>query len=229
MKREFNYGTFYCGDASEIIKEIGSCSVNLILTDPPYGLGFGPYDNPDSFYKIEDELYRVASNNSWLVFFWSVKKLGEPMSRLKRFSFCWQIIAEHYSAFTKSPIGCRRYQSILVFKKGNPRVSLRGPDIMLSFELPGLVSKVGNPLFKSTGLIAQLLSRFGSKDGIVLDPFAGLGTIPLICEVFGYRWIAFEIFQEWYMLACEFIEKKKILLGKDEIKRRINALQLRWW
>ncbi|MEM4971585.1 MAG: hypothetical protein QXE01_10100 [Sulfolobales archaeon] len=40
---------------------------------------------------------------------------------------------------------------------------------------------------------------------IFLVPFAGYGSIPLTCELFGRRWIAFEIDREKYVFARKLV------------------------
>jgi len=226
-KQQFKHGVFYQGDVRELIDTLPNQSVGLILTDPPYGLGFGPYDNPEIFYSIESELHRVATANAWLVFYWSIRKLAEPMIRLKYFHFCWQLVVTHHSSFTKSLIGDRRYLSVLIFAKGKPKVYRRGPDIIQSFELPQVEGEINNPLFKPTGATLQLIARF-STDGItILDPFAGLGTIPFVAEFVGRPWIACEIDKEWFDVACGFIKQGKIVPTLASIQSRLKAEQLR--
>lgn len=53
-------------------------SVDLILTDPPYGLGYGKYDDSEGFYALEEDLYRVLKPNSFLVFIGVLKSCPSP-------------------------------------------------------------------------------------------------------------------------------------------------------
>jgi DNA modification methylase len=46
---KFNYGTFYLGDARELKKMLPNESVDLILTNPPYGLNVDEFDDPNVF------------------------------------------------------------------------------------------------------------------------------------------------------------------------------------
>jgi len=56
---ETKLGRFYLGDARKLIKEIPSNSVDAIVTDPPWGVGFDEYDNFDVFIEIaEDVVFR---------------------------------------------------------------------------------------------------------------------------------------------------------------------------
>jgi DNA modification methylase len=55
----------FLGDALDLIKNIPSETIDLILTDPPYGLNKDiAYDESlELFYKILPELYRVLKND----------------------------------------------------------------------------------------------------------------------------------------------------------------------
>lgn len=53
----------------------------------------------------------------------------------------------------------------------------------------------------------------------VLDPFAGFGFIPLVCEVFNRKWIGYEVDERKYKLAAKFIRERQVtdivLEGED--------------
>jgi site-specific DNA-methyltransferase (adenine-specific) len=190
-EESFRHGTLHLGDARKLIRELESGSVNLILTDPPFGLGMDEFDDPDVFFEIEDELYRVAKQDAWLVFFWTTKKLPDAF-RLRRFVYSWQFISQFIKVPGKSAFGDLKYQSVLVFRKGNPKLATRSSDMLLGEELPG-IQKPRNPQFKATFANAKLLDMFSKAGDAVLDPFAGFGSVPLVCEMFSRRWVGFEI------------------------------------
>jgi len=219
----FEHGEFILGDAKRLIKEVSDSSVDLILTDPPYGLGYGEYDNDREFYDLEDELWRVAKANSWLVFYWSTKNLDKPFLKLRRFHFIWQIIAVFSATYSKSILGDRKYLPILVFGKGDPKVRRRFTDFVNCFELPCVTERIGNSLFKPTAATMQLLEMFSREGDLVLDPFAGFASIPLVCELFGRRWIAFEINPKWYEIGVEFVRKRQV----TEIRLERNEPEVR--
>jgi len=219
LKANFKYGELHLGNAKELIKKVKDNSIDLIFTDPPYGLGFGEYDNDEDFYSLEEELWRVAKPNSWLVFYWTTKKLLS-VSRLRRFQYVWQIICYFPSTYSKSILGDRKYAPIFVFKKGNPKMKDKDTDFIYAFELPCVVEKVKNQLFKPTVVNMQILKMFSQKGDLILDPFAGFGSIPLVCELFERKWVGFEIDKRCYNLACRFIKERKVTtIGKLEGKR----------
>ncbi|MGC8849036.1 MAG: DNA methyltransferase [Candidatus Bathyarchaeia archaeon] len=49
------------------------------------------------------------------------------------------------------------------------------------------------------------------KEGdTVLDPFAGYGSIPIVCELFNRKWIGFEMYGKKYRKAVDFIKHRRI-------------------
>jgi DNA modification methylase len=61
-----------CGDCLKLIKKIPENSVDVILTDPPYGLNKEGIQNDidlSIFYEVLPECYRVLKENSWFITF----------------------------------------------------------------------------------------------------------------------------------------------------------------
>jgi DNA modification methylase len=51
---------------------------------------------------------------------------------------------------------------------------------------------------------------FSREGDLVLDPFAGYGSIPLVCELFNRRWLAVEVDEVKYMVAEKVIKSRKV-------------------
>jgi len=60
-------GRFHLGDARELVKSLPDASVDAVVTDPPWGVGFDKYDNFEAFLEVAGELHRVLKPDSWLV------------------------------------------------------------------------------------------------------------------------------------------------------------------
>jgi DNA modification methylase len=203
------FGEYILGDVRELIKNVKTESIDAIITDPPFGLGQDEYDNPEVFFEIESELYRVLKPNAWFIFYYSTKKIFD-LIKLKLFKYHWMIINYFPTSISKSSIGDRVYSPIFVFKKGRPKIAYRRADVIISDELPILQTKIKNQQFKPTFSIACLLHIFTKKGDFILDPFAGYGSIPLVCELFQRKWLAFDI-DEWkFNIAKQFILEGKI-------------------
>jgi len=210
MKFSTELGQFLLGDSRKLIKELPSASVDVILTDPPFGLRMDEYDDPEVFFELEDEMWRVLKPNSWLVFYYATKKLPEAF-RLKRFRYVWQICCLFFGpkSVTKCSLGDQLYQIVLVFAKGKPKVTNRRSDVIYGEILPSISFKIKDPQFKPTLANAMLLQMFSKEGDLILDPFAGFGSIPLTCEVMGRRWIAFEIDPLKFEVSHKFVVERR--------------------
>jgi len=50
-------GVLYLGDSRNVLKKLPSESVDAVITDPPWGVGFDEYDDFGVFLQVRDELY----------------------------------------------------------------------------------------------------------------------------------------------------------------------------
>lgn len=69
------------GDCLELMKNIPDGSVDLVLTDPPYGTTACKWDSVIPFEPMWEELKRITKTNGVFLFFGS-----EPFSSLLRLS-----------------------------------------------------------------------------------------------------------------------------------------------
>ena len=82
--------TLLHGDCLELMKQIPDGSVDMILTDPPYGTTACKWDNVIPFEPMWEQIWRVLKPNGACLLFGS-----EPfssalrMSQIKRFKYDW--------------------------------------------------------------------------------------------------------------------------------------------
>jgi site-specific DNA-methyltransferase (adenine-specific) len=80
----------YQGDCLEVMKEIPDKSIDLILTDPPYGTTACKWDSVIPFESMWKQLKRVTKKNGAIVLC-----AGQPftsalvMSNMEMFKYCW--------------------------------------------------------------------------------------------------------------------------------------------
>jgi len=218
-------GVYYLGDARDVLKVLRSSSFDAIITDPPWGVGFDKYDNFDVFLEVIPELYRVLKPNSWFVFFFTPKRIYELTPLLKYFRYVWMLpyVYWAYGTVSRNPLGGQAsYSIIMVFAKGEPKVRVARKDVIMSDELPVVVERFKEPQFKPTYTISVLLTMFTKEGDSVLDPFAGFGSVPLVCELFGRRWVAVDIDPVKYEIARKIISDRKIY-NIEKLKKLIEA------
>ena len=110
----------YCGDCLVEMDKISDKSVDLVLTDPPYGTTDCKWDSVIPFYKIWEQLNRIIKDNSAIVLFGS-----EPFSsllrcsNLKNYKYDWIWNKKKAGNFLLSKIQPMKiHENISVFGKG---------------------------------------------------------------------------------------------------------------
>jgi DNA modification methylase len=199
-------------DCMEGFKMIPSESVDLIFTDPPYGLkkiGIKNDHDLSLFYLSLPESYRILKNDAYYITFFSTKFLPEIFKN-NPFQYFWSFVLYCPNGRVMSPIGFTKYMICFVFKKGNPRMNKRGKDIFI--DTPGKMVEpdegfINHPTPKPKTFIKEILTMFSKESDIVLDPFMGSGSTAVACKQLNRNYIGFEINQNYHKLATKRLKK----------------------
>ena len=175
------------------MKEIPDKSVDLILTDPPYGIlpkgklqdRFN-WDNIDLIPFTEKwfgESFRKLKDNRFLFTFWSQKYLKEGF----RIFNPDRMIFWRYDNLINVSSGdfAYDYEPIFVIKKGNAKLVTGKHSCDLHFTKPQSnfrKDKLVHPTQKPIGLLENLIRIASKKNDIILDPFMGSGTTIVACK-----------------------------------------------
>jgi len=213
MKEEWT-NKIICGDSLNLIKELPNESIDLILTDPPYGIkkeGIKNSSDLKVFYKILPDCYRVLKKDGFIIIFFSTKLLPEIFKN-NPFSYFWQLILNCPLGSVRSPIGFSKYMSCLVFKKGNPKIKKWNKDIFN--DTPSKMVEpdegfIDHPSPKPKHFISELLKMFSKEEDLILDPFIGSGSTAVACILTNRKFIGFEIEEKYGVLAKARINKFK--------------------
>ncbi|MBU2615793.1 MAG: site-specific DNA-methyltransferase [Nanoarchaeota archaeon] len=213
MKEEWT-NKIICGDSLNLIKELPNESIDLILTDPPYGIkkeGIKNSADLKVFYKILQDCYRVLKKDGFIIIFFSTKLLPEIFKN-NPFSYFWQFILNCPLGSVRSPIGFSKYMSCFVFKKGSPKIIKWNKDIFN--DTPSKMVEpdegfIDHPSPKPKHFISELLKMFSKEEDLILDPFIGSGSTAVACILTNRKFIGFEIEEKYCALAKERINKFK--------------------
>ena len=198
-------------DCMDILKQLETKSVDLILTDPPYGgnvvRGGGvlkKYTKTDKRAPLEwdiaptkeviDEMFRVSKNQ----IIWGGNYFDLPPTRC-------------FHAWHKCDIPLKFSFSNVEYAWTSFKTNAK----LLSF-ITGQKGKV-HPTQKPLDLITWEILNY-SKDGdLILDPFSGSGTTAIACEKTGRRFICIEKNQDYFALSVERLEnfRKEPTLWKN--------------
>lgn len=123
----------YHGDCLEMMKDIPDKSIDLILTDPPYGTTQCKWDSVIPFDKMWEQLERVIKDNGAIVLFGS-----EPfssalrMSNIKDYRYDWYWNKKKGNGFQyshKQPL--RQIETISVFYKTSCKYDYKGEKLQV--------------------------------------------------------------------------------------------------
>ena len=197
-------------DCIEGLRKIDDECIDLIFTDPPYGLNKKGITNDNSleyFYSILPDSFRVLKKDSFFITFFSTKFLPFAFKN-NPFTYFWTFVLYCPNGQVSSPIGYTKYMSCIVFKKGNPKMIKRFKDIFV--DTPGRMVEpdegyIDHPTPKPKTFIKELLLMFSKEDDIVLDPFMGSGATAVACKITNRNFIGFEVESKYQKLSIERI------------------------
>ena len=198
-----------CGDCLKVMKGIPDKSVDLVLTDPPYGLnkdGVRGDADLSLFYNVLPECDRVLKNNSFFITFFSTKFLPQ-LFKNNPFNYFWQIVLYCPQGRVRSPIGYTKFMYCSIFKKGNPKIIRLNKDIFI--DTPGKMVEpdegyINHPTPKPKHFVKEILKMFTKENDLILDPFLGSGTTAVACKSLRRCYIGIEISPEY----CEMARKR---------------------
>ena len=139
----------YHGDCLELMKNIPAGSVDMILTDPPYGTTACKWDNVIPFEPMWEQIWRVLKpNGACLLFSSEPFSSALRMSQIKRFKYDWvwdKINPSGFQLSKKMPL--KQHEIVSVFY----REGVRYTPILVEKEKPRRTKPYGkssesNPL-----------------------------------------------------------------------------------
>ena len=215
------------GDCLELMKELPDGCVDLVVTDPPYGINFKSHNamrgerkivNDNSLlYKefigvVLPELYRVLKNGSACFVFghWRSSPVLLPLlEQLFTVKGCivWDKVSRGLG-WHLSP----QHEFIYLCHKGKVNKPIKTyTDI---WKIPRVfcdkVHYTLHPHQKPIKLLSKIINIYPSD--IILDPFAGSGTTLVAAKELGRQFIGFEIEQKYVDICNERLKQEVLCL-----------------
>lgn len=203
----------HLADARDVLAKIPKESLDLVVTDPPYGKewksnrraeSFGELvgdgrDDRDSIRDVIEECVRVVGQHRHLYVFGPVDVLeGLKVSAVAE--LVWDKLRNGSGDVTAAWAPAHEPISFVVSKhrhagesgKGAVPVRLRKGSV-LRFT-PPTGRNVRHPSEKPVALLRELVESSSRQGDTVLDPFAGSGTVPRVAEELGRRGAGIELY-----------------------------------
>lgn len=200
-----------CGDCLEVMKELPDKSIDLVLTDPPYGIeadkmqmgsGFHRWDKKindwdDNIPSLEcfNELFRVSKNQV----IWGGNYFANILPPSANW-LIWDKLNPNLS-FSEAEMAWVRYgQRIRIFKKYSAN--------QIKY----------HPTQKPLVLMTWSLANYSKDNDTILDPFLGSGTTARACKNLGRKCIGIEISQKYCDIAIQRLSQEVFNFNQNLVK-----------
>ena len=199
------------GDCLEVMKKLPDKCVDLVLTDPPYGVS---YKETGKTYMVGDtvnlvpyflpEIHRILKDDGAIYMFSSTTKLVDTLPVFNTYFKLHSLIIwdkrigriprhlTHYKL---------RYEPILYGSKGLHRLNSYQDDVF-QCDIPRGKKRV-HPTQKPVEVCKYLIENSMKDETIILDPFLGSGTTAVAAKQLGRHFIGIEISEKYCEIARE--------------------------
>ena len=213
------------GDSLEILEKLEDKSIDIVLTDPPYGISYisnrSMFDNAvtkrgllndeknkalDLLDKTCEILQRKTAENSHLYFFcsWNVFSSFESIIN-KYFTIKTPIIWDkgNKGAGDLENDWGNQTEIIIYCSKGKKIINKRRGNILNVSRLHS--SKMVHPTQKPIELIKEILKVSMTEGDFIVDPFMGSGSTIKAANELGLKSLGIELDKEMFYIANDFI------------------------
>lgn len=198
-----------CGDCLEVMKEWDDNCVDLVLTDPPYGMNYhsGHYQgsNPhspvhgDDRYATEGvaECIRLARKAVYAFCRWDNV---QDLPKTPKSFIVWK--KNNWTAGDLEHAHGRMWEGIAFWPQAQHHFNYRLPDVLDCPKIPA--SDLKHPTEKPIDLLLRILEA--NKGDIVLDPYCGVGSTCIAAKMLGRRYIGIDISEKYCEIARQRLE-----------------------
>ncbi len=198
-------------DCLQVLPELPDGCVDLVLTDPPYGVGLGSKDRCAKMSKHGNDGYGRLDDKEY------VETICVPAIRQSRRVarrvvltpglknlFCYDNPDALWCLHWPNGAGIGRWKSFTCWQPllcygDAPDINGCFPDTFTTTEQ---ADPNGHPCPKPIGLWLRICERLGAWN-IVLDPFCGSGTTCVAAKMLGRRYIGIDVSPEYVRIAQE--------------------------
>ena len=187
------------GDCLEVMKHIPDKSVDLVLTDPPYGVNY----EYDKYKDTQENLKKLVDN-----FMQEVLRIGKVVlitcGNGNQYIYPkpdWTLAWVNPAGAGQNKWGLTCWQPILAYGKNPYRANRLGarPDIIINNERS---EKNEHSCPKPINLWKNVLLKGSVKENdIIFDPLLGSGTTAVAAKHLGRRYIGIEISEKYCEIA----------------------------
>ena len=212
----------YCGDCLDLMREMPDKCIDLVLTDPPYGIGEAAGKNKTrGGGAFGGKKHNVPARDYGNLDWDNARASDAVISQMCRVSKNQIIFGGNYYADLLDPTSCW-----LVWDKDNGGNDFADCELawtsfktavrkfkwrwngMLQEDMRHKEERI-HPTQKPVPLFVWILERYSKPGDLVLDPFLGSGTTAIACLRTGRHFIGIEKHEPYFIMAQERIDKER--------------------
>lgn len=209
------------GDCLQLIQQISDNSIDLILTDPPYGINFQSQwkkDKTQWMPKIKNDkkpftdfiphLSRIIKSTGAILIFtrWDIQQQFIDKMKDEKLPVRNVLIWDkkiHGMGDLKRAYGSR-YQSIIFSSQKDFRFNGKRPQDIISVQRVN-PNKLTHPNEKPVELMQILIQQCSKQGDTVLDLFMGSGSVGVAAVNKNRNFIGFELDENYFQIAKQRI------------------------
>jgi len=214
----------HLGDCLDVMQDIPDGSVDMVMTDPPYGMNFqsnrakdGPRHKKIEGDSVVDtrwlsDAFRILNPGGGLISFcdWNTSHKWREEIECSGFIAKSQVIWDrmHHGMGDLKGAFAPQHDIIWYATKGR-RIFVNGrPMSVMRHKRPSPADDHGHPTCKPVALMKELIKATDDgSGGLILDPFLGSGTTGVAAANTGRRFIGIERDPDYFTIAQARIQK----------------------
>lgn len=216
-------GKIINADCMDILNQLPDKCIDLVLTDPPYGINYQSGWREQKYEKIKDdnnldwlpgflkELKRVSKDDAIWYVFCSWHNVDVFKHEIQRVRNVKNILIWNKNNFGSGDLFCDyapKYE-MCIFCNENKKLNGNRIANVLNF------AKTGNelhPTQKPVDMFGVLIQKSSNENDLVLDCFSGSGTTAVACHNLKRRFICIEKDPEYWAKSCERLKAEQAQL-----------------
>jgi site-specific DNA-methyltransferase (adenine-specific) len=227
----------YQGDCLEVMDELikDDVKVDMILTDPPYGIDLTPQRENGKFKntkvindnnlcwlpKFVNQIYALTKNTAIIFCAW--QNIDKFKIELEKKFTIKNILIWNKDWFGMGNNYRPNYELILLCCKTNITTKSKNKSNILTYRrIPP--QKLKHSCEKPVGLLEDLIYELTDENDIVLDSFMGSGSTGVACLNTNRKFIGIELDENYFNIACDRLENPLPEQKKYKISNKQKTL-----
>lgn len=201
-------GKITCADCLDVLRDLPDKCVDLVLTDPPYGIGIdGQKQSICNNAKHNRKEHKQKDWDSAI----PPKEVFDEIKRIAKNMIVWG--GNYFNEYLE-----QGHKGWIVWDKGQDGLTMSDCEIAYTnFDCPTRIIRMNrvellkdntiHPTQKPLKLFMKCVENYSKENDIVLDCFSGSGTTAVACHNLHRRFICIEKDPEYCQASCERLEQ----------------------